>query len=55
MNMLILLLSLVWVMIAAMEIVNFVTDKAAAVKETAQRKAVFQSFYEADKQLKYLK
>lgn len=55
MDMLILLLSLVRVMIAAMEIADFVSDKAAAVKETAQRKAVFQSFYEADKQLKYLK
>lgn len=55
MDMLILLLSLVWVMIAAMEITDFVSDKAAAVKETTQRKAVFNSFYAADKSLKYLK
>lgn len=55
MDMLILLLSLVWVMIAVMEIADFVSDKAAAVKETAQRKAVFNSFYAADKTLKYLK
>lgn len=55
MDMLILLLCFVWVMIAAMEIADFVSDKAAAVKETSQRKSVFQSFYEADKQLKYLK
>jgi len=55
MDLLMILLSLILVMIAAMEIADFVSGKAAAVKETAQRKAVFQSFYEADKQLKYLK
>lgn len=55
MDMFMLLLCFVWVMIAAMKIADFISDKAAAVKKTAQRKAVFQSFYEADKQLKYLK
>lgn len=55
MDLLMILLSLILVMIAAMEIADFVSDKAAAVKETSQRKSVFQSFYEADKQLKYLK
>lgn len=55
MDMLILLLCFVWVMIAAMEIADFVTDKAAAVKETAQRREIFNSFYAADKTLKYLK
>lgn len=55
MDMFMVLLSLILVMIAAMEIADFVSDKAAAIKETAQRKAVFQSFYAADKTLKYLK
>lgn len=55
MDMFMVLLSLILVMITAMEIADFVTDKAAVVKETAQRKAVFQSFYAADKSLKYLK
>lgn len=48
-------LALILVMIAAMEIYDFVSEKAAEKKETAQRKAVFNSFYAADKTLKYLK
>lgn len=55
MDMLILLLCFVWVMIAAMEIADFVTVKIEEVKGAAQRKATFQSFYAADKSLKYLK
>lgn len=55
MDMLILLLCFVWVMIAAMEIVDFVTGKIEKVKGVARRKATFQSFYAADKTLKYLK
>jgi hypothetical protein len=55
MDMLILLLCFVWVMIAAMEIADFVTSKIEEVKGVAQRKAAFQSFYAADKTLKYLK
>lgn len=54
-DMLILLLCFVWVMIAAMEIADFVTGKIEEVKGVAQRKAVFNSFYTADKTLKYLK
>ncbi len=48
-------LVLIMVMIAAMEIYDFVYEKVAEEKETAQRKAVFNSFYAADKTLKYLK
>jgi hypothetical protein len=48
-------LALIMVMIAAMEISDFVSEKVAEEKETAQRKAVFNSFYAADKTLKYLK
>lgn len=55
MDMLILLLCFVWVMIAAMEIADFVTGKIEEVKGVAQRKATFQSFYAADRTLKYLK
>lgn len=50
-----LVLGLVIAMIAAMEISDFVSVKVDEAKETAQRKAVFQSFYKADKSLKYLK
>lgn len=55
MDMLILLLCFVWVTIVAMEITDFISKKVAAVKETAQRKAVFNAFYAADKTLKYLR
>lgn len=48
-------LTLILVMIAAMEIADFVSKKTAASKGTAQRNATFQSFYAADKTLKYLK
>lgn len=42
-------------LIIAMEISDFVSRKVDEAKETAERKAVFQSFYAADKSLKYLK
>ena len=48
-------LTLILVMIAAMEIADFVSKKTASAKGTAQRNATFQSFYAADKTLKYLK
>lgn len=48
-------LALILVMIAAMEIADFISEKAAETKGMAQRKAVFNSFYAADKTLKYLK
>lgn len=50
-----LVLGLVIAMIVAMEISDFVSKKVDEAKETAERKAVFQSFYAADKSLKYLK
>lgn len=49
------ILGLVLVMIAAMEISDFITEKMDEAKESAEREEVFQSFYEADKTLKYLK
>lgn len=55
MEMIIFMLIFAMVMIAAMEISDFVSEKIVAKKETAQRKAVFNSFYAADKSLKYLK
>lgn len=55
MDMMMFLLCLIWLMIAAMEIADFVSEKTAAAKGTAQRNATFQSFYAADKTLKYLK
>ena len=48
-------LVLVLVMIAAMEVADFISKKAAETKGMAERKAVFNSFYAADKTLKYLK
>lgn len=50
-----LILCLVVAMIAAMEVADFISEKAAETKGTAERKAVFNSFYAADKTLKYLK
>lgn len=50
-----LVLGLVIAMIVAMEISDFVSRKVDEAKETAERKVVFQSFYAADKSLKYLK
>lgn len=50
-----LVLGLVIAMIVAMEISDFVSQKVDEAKETVERKAVFKSFYEADKSLKYLK
>lgn len=50
-----LVLCLVVAMIAAMEVADFISEKAAETKGMAERKAVFNSFYAADKTLKYLK
>lgn len=48
-------LGLILIMIAIIEITDFITEKVTKAKGTAQRKAIFQSFYSADKSLKYLK
>jgi hypothetical protein len=50
-----LVLILVVTMIAIMEGWNFINEINAERKEMAQRNAVFNSFYEADRNLKYLK
>lgn len=42
-------------LIIAMEISDFVFEKVDEAKKLTERKAIFQSFYEADKSLKYLK
>lgn len=55
MDLLMLVLGFVWVMLGAMEIKDFIAEKMDSAKCVAERKAVFQSFYEADKSLKYLK
>lgn len=49
------LISLLLIMIAAMEIKDFIAEKMDSAKCVAERKAVFNSFYEVDKTLKYLK
>lgn len=48
-------LGLILIMIAIIEVTDFITEKVTKAKGTAQRKAIFQSFYSADKSLKYLK
>lgn len=45
------ILGMVLIMIVVMEVMDFCKEKMAA----RERKAVFQSFYEVDKSLKYLK
>lgn len=49
------ILGLILMMIAIIEVTDFITEKVAKAKGTAQRKAIFQSFYATDKSLKYLK
>ena len=55
MDLVILLLCFVWVMLAAIEIADFVTGQIEEAKVAKQRKAAFNAFYAADKTLKYLK
>ncbi len=50
-----LVLMLVVTMIAIMEGWDFIKEISAERKELEQRNAVFNSFYEADATLKYLK
>lgn len=50
-----LVLGFILAMVLAMEVYYFVSEKVDEAKELTERKEVFQSFYEADKSLKYLK